>query len=229
MKRFIDDRIWLDVWFSELTSDEKLIWIYLFTNCSKVGLWEENKKEIEYRLRKKLNWESIKEHLKEKVEYIGNFWHLRSFIEIQYPRLLDYPDSPLHVSIFRELVLYGLKLIANSLSIDYTCPIHSHKVRYGKDKEQVRLDSSGCTLPEKQKTPIDFAVDRFREHRRAMKRPLTMHAEKLLLSRLFDLAKNEEERIKIIDQSIMQGWQGIFPLKTDSATSSDPVGDMYGR
>ena len=138
MKRFIDDKIWVDPWFSKLSSDHKILWIYLFTNCSKIGIWEENTEEVEYRLKKKLDWKKTKEAFSGKIVFVENEWHLLNFISIQYPSLLIKHHSPLHISVFSELEKKGLKLQGNSLYIDYTNTIHSVQVEV-KVKEKVEV------------------------------------------------------------------------------------------
>lgn len=52
----------------------------------------------------------------------------------------------------------------------------------------------------------------FAEHRKKLKKPMTDYAKKLLLSKLQKLANTEEEQIAILNQSIENGWQGVFPL-----------------
>jgi hypothetical protein len=41
---------------------------------------------------------------------------------------------------------------------------------------------------------------------------MTDRAKELLIAKLSKLAKTEQEQIAILNQSIMNGWQGIFPL-----------------
>lgn len=61
----------------------------------------------------------------------------------------------------------------------------------------------------------------FEEHRKKMRKPMTDYAKKLLLKKLEKLASDEEGKIAILNQSIENGWQGIFPLKgTDNAGES---------
>ena len=60
---------------------------------------------------------------------------------------------------------------------------------------------------------LEGAIHRFVEHRKAMKKPMTEHAVKLLRDRLVQLAPDEETQIAIIDQAIMCGWQSVYPLK----------------
>ena len=40
----------------------------------------------------------------------------------------------------------------------------------------------------------------------------------LLLGKLNKMSNSVQEQIEILNQSILNGWQGIFPLKNDSGT-----------
>lgn len=51
----------------------------------------------------------------------------------------------------------------------------------------------------------------FREHRRAIKKPLTPQSEKLALKTLFNIFNNGESQRDIIERSILNGWAGLFP------------------
>lgn len=60
------------------------------------------------------------------------------------------------------------------------------------------------------------ALAEFVKMRKMMKKPLTNRALSLLLTSkkgLDGLASNDAEKIDIVQQSIMRGWQGFFPLK----------------
>lgn len=60
------------------------------------------------------------------------------------------------------------------------------------------------------------ALAEFVKMRKMMKKPLTNKALSLLLTSkkgLDGLASNDAEKIDIVQQSIMRGWQGFFPLK----------------
>lgn len=54
----------------------------------------------------------------------------------------------------------------------------------------------------------------FREMRKGIKKPLKEDAEKLIRKKLAEMG-NEETQIAILEQSIMNSWQGVFPLKQD--------------
>ena len=46
------------------------------------------------------------------------------------------------------------------------------------------------------------------------------HAVKLMISKLNKMTSDINEQIEIINQSILNGWQGIFPLKKDKIQGS---------
>lgn len=65
-------------------------------------------------------------------------------------------------------------------------------------------------------TPLEGAIGEFRSYRKSMKAPLTELAEQKLRNELQRLAgDNDGLKIKIIDQSIRNGWKGVFPLKEE--------------
>ena len=59
------------------------------------------------------------------------------------------------------------------------------------------------------------AILEFIKFRKGIKSILTDRALTLLLRNLDKFAKNDNEKIEIIKQSILNGWKGIFPLKID--------------
>lgn len=61
--------------------------------------------------------------------------------------------------------------------------------------------------------PLNEAICAFIENRRKMKSPMTDHAVQLMLKRLRGLSPNKKEQVEILEQSILNGWKGIFPLK----------------
>ncbi|MDK8182079.1 hypothetical protein [Paenibacillus sp. UMB4589-SE434] len=62
-------------------------------------------------------------------------------------------------------------------------------------------------------TDLNYALESFVEFRKKIKKPMTDRAIDLLLSKLDKLATNDEEKIAILEQSILNGWQSVFPVK----------------
>jgi predicted phage replisome organizer len=57
----------------------------------------------------------------------------------------------------------------------------------------------------------------FIKMRKAIKKTLTDNALELILKKLNDLTTSDNEKIEILSNSIMGGWQGVFPLKGDKS------------
>lgn len=55
----------------------------------------------------------------------------------------------------------------------------------------------------------------FIKMRKAIKKPLTTRGLELLIKKLYTLSTNIDEQIKILNNSIMSNWQGIYPLKQE--------------
>ena len=62
---------------------------------------------------------------------------------------------------------------------------------------------------------LDTAVKEFITFRKKIKKPMTDHAVKLMLSKLNKLTSDIDEQVEILNQSILNGWQGIYPLKRE--------------
>lgn len=71
-------------------------------------------------------------------------------------------------------------------------------------------NNKGLSLPEwlDKKIWIDYL-----EFRNKIKKPATIKAQELLLKKLGDLRTAGNDPVKVLEQSIMNSWQGIFPLK----------------
>jgi hypothetical protein len=59
--------------------------------------------------------------------------------------------------------------------------------------------------------------DQFKQMRKGLKKPMTEHAEKLILKKLDGLSLGDpEEAVKILERSIENSWQTVYPLKNDN-------------
>jgi hypothetical protein len=99
---------------------------------------------------------------------------------------------------------------------------NKNKKRIRKEEEQEQEQEKN--LPENEFSGIVFEQTEFQKkliefylYRNEMKKKILESSKAAFLKKLLDLSKNEEsEAIKILDQSIANGWQGIFPLKTEN-------------
>ena len=85
---------------------------------------------------------------------------------------------------------------------------------------------------ENQKTEFDLLINEsnysnelkevlydFIKMRKSIKKPMTTRAVTMLINKLNNMAKTEEEKIKILNNSIFKNWQDIYPLKEEKQIS----------
>lgn len=84
------------------------------------------------------------------------------------------------------------------------------------------------------KTDFEIALDAFYEMRIKIKKPATEFAKKLILSQLDKLAPNDDSlKIELLNQSILNSWQDIYPLKnktnTNGTTKQHSTGIIFDK
>ncbi len=79
-----------------------------------------------------------------------------------------------------------------------------------KDKEKISFDEIIKTYTEN--NSLVEAINNFIDMRNKIKKPLTINALNLLIKKLDRLGSNDLEKIEILENSIMNCWQGIFEL-----------------
>lgn len=67
---------------------------------------------------------------------------------------------------------------------------------------------------------LNQAIIKFVEFRKSIKKPMTEHAVDLMVRKLQKMTPDIGKQIEIINQSILNGWQGIFPLKEEQKQGS---------
>ncbi|MGH4125139.1 MAG: Lin1244/Lin1753 domain-containing protein [Clostridium sp.] len=85
------------------------------------------------------------------------------------------------------------------------------KVKESKEKESKEKESKDKNIIEDDL--FTQALNEFKKMRKLIKKPMTDRAVSLTLANLNKLSTNENEQILILNQSIANSWQGVFPLK----------------
>ena len=70
------------------------------------------------------------------------------------------------------------------------------------------------------KSNLEIAIDDFVEFRKKIKATMTEKAILLMKKELDRLASDDETKIEIINQSILNGWKGVFALRNPQACVS---------
>ena len=128
------------------------------------------------------------------------------------------------VSNFREKqkAITGCNVTCNVTEGVTVTPCNADRIDIEEDKEK-DIDSS---KKERKKTDYEAVLEGFclsdrvndtlREFikmRVLIKKPMTDNALKLLINRLRDMTSDEDMQIEILNQSIINGWQSIYPIK----------------
>jgi len=79
-------------------------------------------------------------------------------------------------------------------------------IKNGKNERKTYSD-----VPE-----LNNAIVKFIKFRESIKKPMSDDAIELMLSKLNELAPNTKEQIDILNESILNGWPGIYPLNKES-------------
>jgi predicted phage replisome organizer len=128
-------------------------------------------------------------------------------------------------------------LVAESsdTSADYKATPSADVAVSDKDKEEDKEKDKKKTKEQKKEPKIfsddpelNQAILSFIDFRKSIKKPMTDHAVDLLIKKLNEMSPSIEDQIEIINQSIMNGWQGVFPLK-DQGRSTQSVKQPYHK
>lgn len=115
-------------------------------------------------------------------------------------------------------------------SSDESAEKSSDVVALEEEKEKEEEKEEDKNNKKKKKSEFDIFIEEYTENlklketiyefikmRKAIKAPMTSNALKLMLRKLDNISNNDDEKIEIINNSILNSWKGIFPLKsTDS-------------
>lgn len=81
-----------------------------------------------------------------------------------------------------------------------------------KEEDKEKDKKKNNSAPYVADVELNSTINAFIEHRKKIKKPMTEEAIELLIAELNKLSPDIVTQIEILNQSIMNGWQGIFPL-----------------
>ena len=83
-------------------------------------------------------------------------------------------------------------------------------------------ESAVDAVPEFRQDFVREAWGSYTKMRRKIKKPMTEEAERLAVKKLKDLSRGDPIRaVKILEQSVFNGWQGLFDLKSEKQKTTD--------
>ncbi len=120
---------------------------------------------------------------------------------------------------------------ATDIDIDKEKDIDKDIKKNNKEKKKKEtefdIEINNYTNNEKLKS----VIYEFIKHRKTIKANMTTLALKKLLNKLDTLATNDVEKIKILENSIVNGWKGVFPLhdRTQQKNNIQGFNNFEGR
>ncbi len=92
------------------------------------------------------------------------------------------------------------------------------------EKRELSLQKKAELPPELDYDNVRIALKDFRDMRTKIKKPMTPRAEQMIINELLKLSEGDPVTAeRILDQSIMHSWQGIFPLKEEKPEKQRPA------
>lgn len=111
----------------------------------------------------------------------------------------------------------------DSLPLPLPLPLpQPHKEKEKESKEREKPEKSPAVVIAKLDAPdgVKQRLQGFVDMRRTMKKPMTGRAVELLWKELSKLSSDPATQEKILDQSIMNSWQSVYPLKSEPRARS---------
>ena len=66
----------------------------------------------------------------------------------------------------------------------------------------------------------------FIDMRKTIKKPLSERALKMIMNKLDKIAKSDDEKVLIVNQSVLHCWQDVYPYKSDTKSPGYDVANM---
>lgn len=210
-KRFIDTAYYKSPFVRGLKGSLKALYSFIICDCDGAGIWVKDLQIASMYIGFEISEKDFNVFLEKgkAIDLKNGKYFFPDFIEHQYPKGLSL-HNPAQKNFIVEL--QRNLLIDDDLKPLYR-PFEGSKVMVKvMEKEKVKV--------EVKETEIIFAselekkIDEFYKFRKAMKKPILDASKDQFVKKLTKLSNGvESEAIEILNQSIANGWQGIFELK----------------
>ena len=148
-------------------------------------------------------------------------WKMHNYIQKDRYKPTDYIDEKSMLSI-KKNKSYTLNVPV--LDTESVQDVSIGKDRLGKDRlGKVRVDKDKEKKEHVVYDPdelLNQSIIDFIDFRKKIKSPMTDRAITLMLNKLNKMATDNDKKIEILNQSIINGWKGVFPLKETKSKSS---------
>lgn len=186
-----------------------------FSNIHKIIYYNEDNKEIFIKNWYKYNWtksEKLDKPLLEEIKniktidfkaFLADLYNKRDTVSIPYIYPMD-------------------TTVTDTVTVTVSDTVSDNKKAKKKKENEIDiLINENFEDEELKETIYEFI-----KMRKAIKKPLTTRGLELMIKKLYKLTTNIDEQIEILNNSIMNNWQGIFPLKTETRNNKGGFDDF---
>jgi len=231
-KRFIDTGFFSDSWILDLSTEEKLFVVYLYTNCDHAGIIDLNLRLAEFQTGVNdlvKSFPTLRKQFGGRLVHLyDNYYFLPKFIKYQYPKGLTY-NVKAQKSVIERLIEFNLfdkknQRVKQDLgNSSKTVQDKDKDIDRDKEKEKDKDKGEKNVKIENPEIILPFNSEEFKNkwelwkaYRKEIKRPIKgIISEQAALKNLSEISNhNESTAIQIIDQSMSKNWQGLFELKS---------------
>ena len=120
-----------------------------------------------------------------------------------------------------DVNILGLNVYINSLNVDIGT---QSKVKESKEDNTKEKKTKAQLFQEGLETvllesnifdPVSSSVKEFIEHRKIIKKPMSLLAVKKFIKKLQTMTDGPNKQIALMDEAIANGWQTVYPLKNN--------------
>ena len=137
-KRMTETEKWKDPWFSNLTNDERIAWLYLLDDCDNAGVWQCNIRNLNFNCNTNFTEEELMSIFSERfVKISSDRFFIIKFCEFQYGiDFLNKKSKPV-LSAIDKLKKYNLIEENNKSKLTLNIPLpNPYLTTKDKDQEQ---------------------------------------------------------------------------------------------
>jgi hypothetical protein len=106
---------------------------------------------------------------------------------------------------------------------------HNKTIKIDKTIKTIKTKGADLNKVYSENENVNKVFIEFLQNRIEIKKPATQRAADLLVSEMRKLYKSPDEAIKGINQSIMKGWTGLFPLGSQLNKPAAPQQTQFNR
>ena len=152
--------------------------------------------------------------IKEKGRFSHNIYTICQMVSPQ-------PISPCTKKTVTETMVYGEMTPNNNNSLNINSYSNNNNISVSKKESKPKNEYENIINRYTDNGELREALWECIKMRKLNKKPMTDRALKGIMNKLDTLASTDTEKIAILDQSITNSWQGVFPLKQNNGGNNN--------